>query len=183
MKTLIDNKNKTLISDDVLTITQMDKSMYNDVWQNSLDENNRKFVPDEVFETLEEASKVVDQIIEWYKSENGPFIYAVKRNSDKANIGYVQLVLIPEGFEIGYHIAMKYTGKGYATHAVKLFLNYLRDNTDMKEIYGVALADNLASRRVLEKSGFTLYFEGMGDYQGHKKKIVKTKYNIVRNEK
>ena len=148
--------------------------MYHDVWQNSLDENNRRFVPDEVFETLEEAKEVVDSIISWYESVDGPFIYAVIRNSDSANLGYVQLVNIPEGKEIGYHIAKKYNGNGYASKAVSLFLQYLKDNTDVKEIYGIALADNFASRRVLEKNGFKLYFEGDGPYQGQTRKIIKS---------
>ena len=166
--------NKLLIKDDVLSIVQMDTSMYFDVWQNSLDENNRRFVPDEVFETLEDAKEVVDFIIESYQSKDGPFIYAVIRNSDNANIGYVQLVKIEEGWEIGYHIAKQYNGNGYATKAVSLFLKYLKENTEHKEIYGVALADNTASRRVLEKNGFVLFFEGEGPYQGERKKIIKT---------
>ena len=33
-----------------------------DVWQNSLDEDNRKYVPDEVFETLEEAQEVIKSL-------------------------------------------------------------------------------------------------------------------------
>ena len=164
----------TLISNDILEIVQLTKDMYYDIWQNSLDENNRRFVPDEVFETLDITKEVVDGLIEAYKNEEGPFVYAVIRKSDHANIGYVQLVLIEEGWEIGYHIAQKYTGNGYATEAVKLFLTYLKNNKDIKDIYGVALADNLASRRVLQKCGFELYFEGEGQYQGSIRKIIKS---------
>ena len=165
---------KVLIRDEELAITYMDESMYQDVWQNSLDEDNRRFVPDEVFETLEDAKEVVNFIIESYKNEDGPFIYSVLRVSDYANLGYVQLVKIEEGWEIGYHIAKKYTGNGYATKAVSLFLKYLKEKTNHKEIYGVALSDNFASRRVLEKTGFKLYFEGEGIYQGNPRKIIKT---------
>ena len=163
-----------LINDDVLSIVQMDATMYIDIWQNSLDDNNRRFVPDEVFETLEETKEVVDQIIESYNSKDGPFIYAVIRNSDKANLGYVQLVQIKEGWEIGYHIAQKYCGNGYATKAVELFLNYLKNNSNLKEIYGVALFDNIASRKVLERNGFELIYQGLGMYQGKERIIIKT---------
>ena len=159
---------------DRLTIKTMDTSMYYDVWRNSLDLDNKRFVPDEVFDTLEEASDVVNSIIECYESEDGPFVYAVIRNEDKANIGYVQLVKIEEGWEIGYHIAKRYTGNGYATEAVKLFLEYLKTNTKIDKVYGVALADNKASRKVLNKCGFELYFQGKGIYQGHKKNIIKS---------
>ena len=157
-----------------LIITKLDKTMYYDIYRNSLDENNRRFVPDEVFETLEIAKEVVDDLIESYKNDDGPFVYAVIRKEDNKNIGYVQLVKIPLGWEIGYHIAIEYNGKGYATEAVKLFLDYLKEHTDLTEIYGIALSDNLASRRVLEKNGFTLLFEGIDDYQGKPRKIVRT---------
>ena len=165
---------KTLISNETISICYMDKSMCFDVWQNSLDENNRRFVPDEVFETLEIATEVVNDLIESYQSEDGPFVYAVIRNKDEVNLGYVQLVKIDLGWEIGYHIASQYNGNGYATTSVKLFLEYLKQNTNYKEIYGVALADNKASRRVLEKNGFELIFEGIDWYQGSKRKIIKT---------
>ena len=165
---------KTLIKNDHISIVYLEESMSYDVWQNSLDEDNRRFVPDEVFETLEEAQDVVKALINSYSHEDGPFIYAVIRNIDSANLGYVQLVKINEGYEIGYHIAKKYTGHGYATEAVNLFLDYLKNNSNLKEIYGVALATNKASRRVLEKTGFKLYFEGMDLYQGKRRKIIKT---------
>ena len=159
---------------DRLTIKTMDTSMYYDVWRNSLDLDNKRFVPDEVFNTLEEASDVVNSIIECYESEDGPYVYAVIRNEDKANIGYVQLVKMEEGWEIGYHIAKRYTGNGYATEAVKLFLDYLKTNTKIDKVYGVALADNKASRKVLNKCGFELYFEGKDLYQGKPRKIIKS---------
>ena len=152
----------------------MDQSMCEDVFHNSQDKNNKRFVPDEVFDSLEEASEVVNQIIKSYENKDGPFVYAVIRKEDSKNIGYVQLVKIEEGWEIGYHIAEAFTGNGYATEAANLFLKHLKDNTQIKEIYGIALANNKASRRVLEKCGFELIFEGIGLYQGRKRKIIKT---------
>ena len=163
-----------IIKNNNLLIAKMDQSMCEDVFHNSQDENNKRFVPDEVFDSLEEASEVVNQIIKSYENKDGPFVYAVIRKEDSKNIGYVQLVKIEEGWEIGYHIAEAFTGNGYATEAANLFLKYLKDNTQIKEIYGIALASNKASRRVLEKCGFELIFEGNGLYQGRKRKIIKT---------
>ena len=163
-----------LISSERISIIHMDKTMYFDVWQNSLDENNRRFVPDEVFETLEDAKEVVDYLISRYESEDGPFVYAIIRNSDNADLGYVQLVKIEEGWEVGYHIAKRYCRNGYATEALSLFIEYLKSTTKIKKLYGIALFLNKASRRVLEKNGFELVYEGTGLYQGKKRKIIKT---------
>ena len=172
-KDILCNK-QIIIENDRLQIVKMNQSMYYDVYKNSQDDNNRKYVPDEVFDSLEEASEVVNQIINSYDSEDGPFVYAVIRKKDSANLGYVQLVKIEEGWEIGYHIAQIYTGNGYASEATNLFLNYIKNNTSLKQIIGIALAANKASRRVLEKCGFELIYEGSGLYQGRKRKIIKT---------
>ena len=165
--------NQIIIENDRLQIVRMNQSMYYDIYKNSQDDNNRKFVPDEVFDCLEEASEVVNQIIDCYDSKDGPFVYAVIRKKDNVNLGYVQLVKIEEGWEIGYHIAEIYTGNGYATEATNLFLNHIKNNMNIKQVIGIALAANKASRRVLEKCGFKLIYEGIGLYQGRKRKIIK----------
>ena len=172
-KDILCNK-QIIIENDRLQIVKMDKSMYFDIYQNSLDKDNRKYVPDEVFDCLEEASEVVNRIISAYGSEDGPFVYSVIRKKDNINLGYVQLVKLEEGWEIGYHIAAIFTGNGYATEAVNLFIKYIQNNTNVKQIFGIALTANKASRRVLEKCGFELIYEGNGLYQGRKRKIVKT---------
>ena len=176
------NKNelstKIIAKDAIITIQTMDKSMSYDVWQNSLDEDNRRFVPDEVFETLEEASFVIDSLIKSYENDNGPFVYAIIRNEDQKNLGYVQLIKLDEEWEIGYHIAKKFTGNGYATNAVKLFLEYLTENRIVKDILGIALKDNKASIKVLQKCDFSLIYDGVGLYQGKKRKIVRYIKNL-----
>lgn len=172
-KEILCNK-QIIIENDRLQIVKMNKSMYFDIYQNSLDKDNRKYVPDEVFDCLEEASEVVNHIISAYGSEDGPFVYSVIRKKDNVNLGYVQLVKLEEGWEIGYHIAAIFTGNGYATEAVNLFIKYIQNNTNVKQIFGIALATNKASRRVLEKCGFELIYEGIGLYQGRKRKIIKT---------
>ena len=119
-----------------LIITEFTPDMAEAVQKNSLDEDNRRFVPDEVFETLEEAMDTVSFLISRYGGDEGPFVYPVLLNEDRTNIGYVQLVPVEEGWEIGYHIAKAYTGNGYASEAVNLYVEYLKKNTNIKEIYG-----------------------------------------------
>lgn len=168
------NKEEVITHSSRLLITKMNQSMYYDVYRNSLDEDNKKYVPDEVFESVEEASEVVNEIIKNYDSKDGPFVYAVIRKLDHVNLGYVQLIKISDGWEIGYHIAKIFTKNGYASEALNIFLEYIKENLDINEVLGIALANNKASRRVLEKCGFKLIFENEGIYQGKKRKIIKT---------
>ncbi len=158
-----------------LIITDLTPDMAQAVHENSLDEDNRRFVPDEVFETLEEARDTVAFLISQYAHADGPQVYAVIRRQDGRNIGYVQMVPLPEGkWEIGYHIAKACTGCGYAAEAVKAFLPVMASSLGLKEVYGICLKDNTASRRVLEKCGFEEVFSGTDAYQGTPREIVRT---------
>lgn len=155
-----------------LIITDFTLDMAQVVHLNSLDEDNRRFVPDEVFETVEEARETVEYLRGRYDGEEGPFVHPILLKTGE-NIGYVQLVNIGEGWELGYHVAKAYTGRGYATEAARAFLPAMAVKCHLSEIYGICLADNLASVRVMEKLGFENLFKGVGPYQGAQRPIVK----------
>ena len=158
-----------------LTITRFSTDMAQTVYENSQDDDTRRFVPDEVYNSVEEAREAIEFLMSRYESTDGPFVYPVITNNEGKNIGYVQLCQIDDGsWEIGYHIAKNFTGKGYATEAVKAFLPAMAKKTNIEEVYGICLAENLASVRVLEKCGFTQIYEGLGNYQGKEEQIIKT---------
>ena len=156
-----------------LIITEFDMSMAESVHINSLDDDNRRFVPDEVFETVEEAAETVEFLIGIYENGNGPLVYPVLLK-DGTYIGYVQAVPFEDGtWEVGYHIGGNYTKKGYATEAVTAFLPVIMKQIDITEIAGICLAENKASVKVMERCGFSKLYEGMGNYQGQERMICK----------
>jgi len=158
-----------------LVITEFTMDMAQVVHENSLDEDNRRFVPDEVFETEEDAKETIEFLMGQYEGTDGPFVYPVIAKADNANLGYVQLVQLDDGtWEIGYHVAKQYTGNGYATEAVKAFIPFMTGRLGISEVYGICLADNIASVHVLKNCGFDVLFEGTGDYQGEKREIFKS---------
>ena len=159
-----------------LIITEFTLDMAEDVHKNSLDEDNRRFVPDEVFETVQEARETVEYLMTRYSGSEGPFVYPVLLKADQTNVGYVQLVPVEEGWEIGYHIAKAHTGKGYAAEAVRAFLPVITLERHLERVFGICVAENYASRRVMEKCGFTKLFEGIGLYQGHERNICRYLY-------
>jgi RimJ/RimL family protein N-acetyltransferase len=68
--------------------------------------------------------------------------------------GYV-LVYVNEEFgkpEVVYWYGREYWGRGVATRALKAFLGQIRE----RPLYGRAAQDNVGSRRVLEKCGFSI---------------------------
>jgi len=164
-----------IIETERLVIREFTPDMARDVHENSLDEDNRRFVPDEVFETVEEAAETIVFLISQYGKTDGPLAYPVLMKNSGANIGYVQMVPIDSGaWEIGYHIAKKYTGNGYATEAVNAFLPVMADTVRTDEVHGICLSENIASKHVLLKCGFDPVFEGAGIYQGEKREIFRS---------
>ena len=159
-----------------LTITEFTPDMAQAVHENSLDEDNRRFVPDEVFETVEDAAETIDFLMSQYGGCEGPLIYPALLK-DGTNIGYVQAVPLGDGlWEIGYHIGAKYTKRGYATEAVSAFLPVIMEKIGITKMTGVCLAENIASQKVLEKCGFVLEFRGVDNYQGEPREICRYRY-------
>ena len=171
-----------------LYITEFDESMAESVHINSLDEDNRRFLPDEVFETVEDARETITTLMSFYTQNDKPLVYPVFLH-DGQHIGHVQAIPVEDGWEVGYHIAKPHTGNGYASEAVSAFLPPVMEQLGITHIYGICGADNIASRRVLEKCGFSLKYEGAGIL--HEKEQLMCRYektqitirHITENEK
>lgn len=58
--------------------------------------------------------------------------------------------------EIGYSFKREFWGQGYATEAADALLAWIYRTTSLDHVIGFAVADHMASRRVLEKIGMTL---------------------------
>ena len=161
-----------------LIILEFTIDMAEAVHLNSLDEDNRRFVPDEVFETVEDAADTVGFLMSVYENGDGPLVYPVLLK-DGTYIGYVQAVPFDNGtWEVGYHIGASFTKQGYATEAVKAFLPVIMPKLGISQIAGICLADNKASVKVMERCGFIKEFEGVGPYQGADRNICRLSFTI-----
>ena len=168
-----------IIETERLIITEFTMDMAKVVQENSVDEDNKKYVPDEVWESVEEVEETLEFLISQYSSFDGPLVYPIIVKETNSNVGYVQLVPIEDGnWEVGYHVAKKYTGNGYATEAIKAFLPVISKEVNIKEVYGICLAENEASLAVMKKCGFVNIYKGIGSYQDNEREIVK---NVWKN--
>ena len=158
-----------------LMIRELETRLAKSVHINSLDEDNRRFVPDEVFETVQDAKNAIEFLINCYANSEGPFVYAVYKSA--LHIGHVQVAKVEQGWEVGYHIEKEFTGKGYATEALKAFVPAVMQKLCINHLYGICDTENYASQRVLEKSGFKLC---SNDLAGCNKNKQQT-YELVRS--
>jgi ribosomal-protein-alanine N-acetyltransferase len=58
--------------------------------------------------------------------------------------------------EVGYWLGEPYWGRGIATAAVKSIIEVIDDRRQFTRVFALVFSENVASRRVLEKAGFTL---------------------------
>jgi RimJ/RimL family protein N-acetyltransferase len=58
--------------------------------------------------------------------------------------------------ELGYFLAEEHWGKGRMTNVLMHLTRYLFENFDIVRVYARPFANNMGSRRVLEKAGFRL---------------------------
>lgn len=95
----------------------------------------------------------------FWKRELGILLITDKEGRILGDISYFKGVNYLPGYEIGYSIFRKEDrGKGYTSEALKLFSAYLFEMKDIHRLEVHADMENIGSRRVAEKCGFT--FEG-----------------------
>lgn len=94
-----------------------------------------------------------------------PETYAVVNRRTGEVIGSASLMLSLEGSdckqpgdaEVGYWIGKAYWGWGFATEALVALAEHAGRTLGLRGLWGVILPDNIGSRRVLEKAGFTFH--------------------------
>jgi [ribosomal protein S5]-alanine N-acetyltransferase len=124
------------------------------ITQYSKEETKQRELPDEIFDTLEKATRQIEMCISNYNNKNFPLPYAIVLKEKGILIGDILLCEIQEGIEIGYFMSENYQGHGYATEAIKSFIPWAKENMDIDFIYGLAREGNIASWRALESAGF-----------------------------
>ncbi len=108
------------------------------------------------YETIEQA----DEFLRWaedYQTENGFCRWAVVLKENQGIIGSCGFAR-PHGMEeieLGYLLAKKSWGKGFATEATKACLQYGFERLKFNETIAITDLENVASQKVLEKIGFT----------------------------
>ena len=92
------------------------------------------------------------------EQENHDTYMHLIRDSQGMMVGRINLSVLESDrktAELGYRIGEKYTNLGYASEAVKLVLDKAFHTYGLNRIVTGTATDNLASKRVLLKNGFT----------------------------
>ncbi len=137
----------------------------------NLNPNVIKYTGDKAFKNVSEAEFFLTNYKD-YKI-NGFGRWAVIDKTNGEFLGWCGLKYVEKLNEtdIGFRFFEEYWNKGYATESAKACIKYGFENLNLKTIVGRAMAENLASIKVLEKLG--LKYEKEFNFDEHKGLIYK----------
>ncbi len=81
------------------------------------------------------------------------FSFSIRLRTRNTLVGSIGMVNQSNSVSVGYILAKKHWGKGYATEAVRTLLQWLKHQDEVFKIWALTDRENEASGRVLEKAG------------------------------
>jgi [ribosomal protein S5]-alanine N-acetyltransferase len=124
----------------------------------SVEDGMRRWIPDQVYRDEAHADEVARALMA--HTDNAPdprvrpYVLGVEHTETGSLIGHVGLSPARGSVEIGYAIEQRMQGQGLATEAVAAMATWAVVGLSLPEVLGIVAADNMPSRRVLEKAGF-----------------------------
>jgi RimJ/RimL family protein N-acetyltransferase len=93
----------------------------------------------------------------WERYGFGPWVFHARETGEALGGAALRHVEIEgrDEVEVGYRVAAAWWGRGIATEMASALVGVARDRLRLPEIVAFTLPENLASRRVMEKVGFT----------------------------
>ena len=127
-------------------------------------------------QNMEEAKADLEKRI---KASTRIFGYWITEERESGEfIGWLALKRLDQSdeVEVGYRFLENAWGKGYATEGSRQLLDYAFRHLNLPKVVAIALKENKASTRVMEKLG--MQYRGIGKYYG----FTCVKYEILQEE-
>ncbi|OGV45260.1 MAG: hypothetical protein A2X46_14750 [Lentisphaerae bacterium GWF2_57_35] len=130
-------------------------------WQT--DPEVMKFADKPVQSKEEALAGLVESVAQQADGERRKYFMAVVLKGSDEMIGDVGITRNERGFgDMGWFLRRAYWGKGYATEAVLLLIQYAAERLNLKKIFASCHRANKASERIMIKCGFTLFTSNEG---------------------
>ena len=135
------------------------------LYENHLEEEVKKWLPNESYADLEETQSAIKFYVDCVNNRHLPYVLAVELKETGELIGDIGVNAVSgkeKEVEIGYGICKKYSGKGYATELVMAMTEFIVSTFGIDVLYGRVMHGNNASVRVLEKNDYIFVEEEFG---------------------
>ena len=156
---------KVMFETERLLIRKFMDSDAEQLYENHMDDEVRKWFPNECYADPEEALDAARFYADCIRSGRLPFVLGVELKETGELIGDTGISEVegkPDETEIGYCIGAPYRGKGYAVELLRAVSGFVASRFGVRVIYGRVVHGNGASAKVLEKSGYQFVREEFG---------------------
>ncbi|MGR5276432.1 GNAT family N-acetyltransferase [Vibrio rotiferianus] len=115
-----------------------------------------RFVGDKQIRILDEAKRYIQENMLRMQELKGVSLLVVETKHDQQPIGICGLVKRDTltAFDIGYGYLPSAYGKGYASEAASVVVDYAREDMKIENLVAITNNDNIRSISLLEKLGF-----------------------------
>lgn len=135
-------------------------------------EESHKELPNDIFDSLEDAESRLDLAISNYRIEHLPVYFGVVKKEGNILIGVLSFKRRPDyNIQINISIAEEYQSKGYGTELVKAAAEYAKHHFGIDAVYACPRSTNVAARSTLDKAGFMLLEEKETDWFGSEQPV------------
>ena len=108
------------------------------------------------YATPEMTQETVQRFIDSYNEERS-YSWVMDANGDDVVVGTIGAYDYDnDQIEVGFSVGRAWQGRGFATEALQKVLGYLTENDGIPCVTAWCAADNIGSRKVLEKAGMKL---------------------------
>jgi RimJ/RimL family protein N-acetyltransferase len=144
---------------------------FDDVYRLNQDPRVMRYIGDGRLSTRADIATAMRRILRTYRRYPGLGSWRASRRDTGAYIGWFTLKYIPRTVEVevGYRLRHEAWGQGFATEGARELVRYGFDGLGLYRIIGLTDPDNVASQRVLMKSG--LAEAGWGRYYGQRLRV------------
>ncbi|GAB2565131.1 GNAT family N-acetyltransferase [Gracilibacillus alcaliphilus] len=166
-----------------LILRKMERTDLQDIHNYASDLKLSKYLTWETHRTLADTESFIEHILTQYKhTDKGPWVIVWKENTRV--IGTINLGRNQKHYsaELAFAISRNYWRKGIGTEAVQQLLLFGFEKLELERIYARCHPENIASYKLMEKSGMT--------YEGTLRKSMRRKgkqedvkvYSILKDE-
>lgn len=147
--------NLPILDSDRLKLRPMRLSDAPDIFEYAGDADVTHFLRWDAHPDIAATRRYVENVLKQYKAgDNGP--WAIEQKTHRKVIGAIHIITCDFDnikAEIGYVLSKEYWNMGFMTEALRELIRFCHYELGMSRVQGLAVTENLASSRVMEKAG------------------------------
>lgn len=139
------------------------------IFELSREDGMRTWMPNQVYRDEAHAAAVLAHLASHCRADTdlatSPFVLGIELRATRQLVGHVGLSPLFDDVEIGFAVAQSEQRRGIASEAVRALCDWAQARVRTR-IVGIAAKENIASRKVLARTGFRLDLEKIMRFQG-----------------